>query len=62
MEQQNKQCAVHGLVVAPRGRLAGAMCGYVITGGKLCGFAGQCVHQREPEKEAQRTQVQEGKQ
>lgn len=62
MDQQTKQCAVHGLVVAPRGRMPGAMCGYVITGGKLCGFSGQCEHQREPKTEAQRTQAQESKQ
>lgn len=39
-------CAVRGLVVAPRGRTPGAMCGHIITGGKLCGFSGKCEHQR----------------
>lgn len=39
-------CAVRGLVVAPRGRAPGAMCGHVITGGNLCRFSGQCWHQR----------------
>ena len=43
---QQMTCAVRGLVVAPRGRTPGVMCGHVITGGKLCGFFGQCEHQR----------------
>lgn len=33
-------CAVGGAI------RAGAMCGSVIVGGKLCGFAGKCEHQR----------------
>lgn len=43
---QQMKCAVRGLVVAPRGRTPGAMCGHVITGGKLCGLSGHCEHQR----------------
>jgi hypothetical protein len=34
------QCAVRGLIQP------GAMCGSVIVGGELCGFKGQCEHQR----------------
>ena len=43
---QQMKCAVRGLVMAPLGRTPGAMCGHVITGGKLCGFSGSCEHQR----------------
>lgn len=48
-EQRPMTCAVRGLVVAPRGRAPGSMCGHVLTGGKLCGFDGQCKHQRTAE-------------
>ncbi len=39
-EQQKPECAVRGMV------RPGAMCSKVIVGQQLCGFAGQCEHQR----------------
>lgn len=56
---EKKQCAVRGLLAAPMPRMPGAMCGHVIVIGKLCGYAGQCEHQREAEPKqvaAQQTQ------
>lgn len=44
---EKKQCAVCGLLKAPMSRMPGAMCGHIIVGGKLCGYAGQCQHQRD---------------
>lgn len=38
--QLKPQCAVRGLI------RPGAMCSKVIVGGQLCGFKGQCEHQR----------------
>jgi hypothetical protein len=39
-EEEKPACAVGGMV------RPGAMCSKVIVGGKLCGFTGQCEHQR----------------
>lgn len=45
-------CAVRGVVYGQTGRLLG-MCRHVIVGNKLCGFAGQCEHQRPADDGAQ---------
>jgi hypothetical protein len=39
-EAQRPKCAVRGAI------RPGAMCGSVIVGGELCGFEGECEHQR----------------
>ena len=46
------KCAVGGMLADPTRYRASAMCGHVIVGGKLCGYAGDCEHQRKPEPEA----------
>ncbi|PVY68611.1 hypothetical protein C7440_1022 [Pusillimonas noertemannii] len=35
-------CAVRGSI------RPGFMCGYVIVGGKYCGYLGECPHKQEP--------------
>lgn len=49
MADPKPMCAVHGMV------RPGAMCSKVIVGMKLCGFSGQCEHQRhaDPVKQAE---------
>lgn len=44
---ETKQCAVRGLLFAPRGRMPGAMCEHIIVGSERCGYEGQCKHKRD---------------
>jgi hypothetical protein len=44
--QSKNTCAVGGVLKSPTRAGQGAMCGSIIVGGKLCGFSGECPHQR----------------
>jgi hypothetical protein len=44
-------CAVRGVMQGSTGRVLG-MCRHIVVGGKQCGFAGECEHQRKPEPAA----------